>query len=110
MVVSGMMPIRMPARLLSTRCWPKLISQNGTQLPASEIARLNSQKRGLAGNRWPRARTRPASSSAASVSRIATRVAGAKPRTAIPVIMNALPHIATSANRSSQWPSGRVIF
>ena len=41
--------------------------------------------------------------------RIATRVGGEKPRTAIPVIMNALPHIATSANSSSQWLSGRVI-
>jgi hypothetical protein len=25
------------------------------------------------------------------------------------VNMNALPHIATKANSSSQWPSGRVI-
>ena len=37
------MPMRIPARPLSIRCWPKLISQNGTQLPASEIATLNGQ-------------------------------------------------------------------
>jgi hypothetical protein len=40
---------------------------------------------------------------------IATSPVGLKPRTAIPVNMNALPHIATRANSSSQWPSGRVI-
>ena len=50
-VVSGMIPMRIPARLLSIRCWPKLISQNGTQLPASEIATLNSQNRRVNGKR-----------------------------------------------------------
>ena len=43
------------------------------------------------------------------ISLIVTSAVGLNPRTAIPVNMNALPHIATRANSSSQWPSGRVI-
>ena len=43
------------------------------------------------------------------ISLIVTSAVGLKPRTAMPVNMNALPHIATRANSSSQWPSGRII-
>ena len=103
------MPMRIPARPLSIRCWPKLISQNGTQLPASEMATLNSQKRRVHGKRWRRSATRPVGSTAAMISLIVTSAVGLKPRTAMPVNMKALPHIATRANSSSQWPSGRVI-
>src|SRR5690606_30027697 len=80
-----------------------------TQLPTSARAMLNSQNRAVLGKRSRRSATRPARSTAPIASRIVTSAVGLKPRTAMPVNMNALPHIATRANSSSQWPSGRVI-
>ena len=89
------MPMRIPARPLSIRCWPKLISQNGTQLPASEMATLNSQIAESTESVDAAARPGAVRSTAAMISLIVTSAVGLKPRTAMPVNMKALPHIAT---------------